>query len=143
MYKDILFPVDISEKDLHLKTVDMVVGYAKTFKARVHVITVVPDFGLGLVAQYFPEGTEEKMINEANDALHKFVSDNFPKEIEVQHIVTQGSIYRSILKAATDIDADLIVMQAHKPALEDIVVGPNAVKVVRGAKCSVLVVRKS
>jgi nucleotide-binding universal stress UspA family protein len=37
------------------------------------------------------------------------------------------------------LNATLIVMGAHRPAFQDYLIGPNAARVVRHAKCSVLV----
>ena len=52
-----------------------------------------------------------------------------------------GTIYDEILAVADEIGADLIVMASHRPALRDYLLGPNAARVVRHAKQSVLVVR--
>ena len=55
--------------------------------------------------------------------------------------VGHGTVYEEILHAAKRIDADLIVMAAHRPGQADYLLGPNAARVVRHAECSVLVVR--
>ena len=55
--------------------------------------------------------------------------------------VTQGTIYHEIIKAAQDVAADAIVVGAHRPALRDYLVGPNAARVVRHAPQSVIVIR--
>jgi nucleotide-binding universal stress UspA family protein len=39
-------------------------------------------------------------------------------------------------------NADLIVLAAHRPELKDYLLGPNASRVVRHAKCSVYVIRE-
>ena len=55
--------------------------------------------------------------------------------------VTQGTIYHEIIKAAQELSAEVIVVGAHRPALKDYLVGPNAARVVRHAPQTVLVVR--
>ena len=78
------------------------------------------------------------MIDATKKALGEFTSTHFPGT--KMHMAT-GSIYDSILRTATSIDADLIVIGAHRPELKDYLVGPNAAKVARHAVQSVLIVR--
>jgi universal stress protein F len=60
---------------------------------------------------------------------------------EIRHIVATGSIYQEILSTAEKAGSDLIVIGAHDPDLKDFLLGPNASRIVRHAKCSVHVVR--
>jgi hypothetical protein len=55
-------------------------------------MTVMPDFGSPMVAQFFPNGHEDKMMTNANEVLHKLVADRVPDTIKVQHIITDGTI---------------------------------------------------
>jgi len=55
--------------------------------------------------------------------------------------VRQGGIYHEVLEEAKAIEADLIVMSSHRPAMRTYFLGSNAGHVVRYAPCSVLVVR--
>lgn len=142
MYKDILYPVDISEEGSWDDSLPVAIGMAEAFNARLHIVTVISDYGMSLVAQYFPQGSVEKVIEKTNKALHKFVDDHVPKNIKVQHIVAKGSVYECIIKTADEIHADLIVMSAYRPGLKDYLLGPNAGKVVRHSTRSVLVVRE-
>ena len=57
-------------------------------------------------------------------------------------VVRQGGIYHEVLEEAKAINADLIVMSSHRPAMRTYFLGSNAGHVVRYAKCSVLVVRQ-
>jgi nucleotide-binding universal stress UspA family protein len=141
MYKEILLPIDLNSIDSQGKAVETAIGLAQAFGSRVHVQTIVPDFGLPLVASYFPEGFESKALENANQALHDFVKRSFPPDVTVQHIVSHGSIYQEILRCAKEVGAELIVMASHRPDIEDYLIGPNASRVTRHADCSVLVVR--
>ena len=142
MYKDILFPIDITDKDQATqKARQMVLDFHKAFDANIHVMTVVSDYGMSIVQQYFPSGSVDKVVHESNKALHDYVSRHFPEKVEVQHIVGKGAVYESIIQTADKINADLIVMAAHRPELKDYLLGPNAAKVVRHCGRSVLVVR--
>ena len=142
MYRDILVPVDLSDEHSWQKALPTAIALCRTFQARLHVLAVVPDFGLPLVGQYFPEGYEDKLRQQAAKQLEALVAAQVPDELPTQRIVAEGKIYREILNAAKTARADLIVMGSHHPELRDYLLGPNADKVVRHADCSVMVVRE-
>jgi nucleotide-binding universal stress UspA family protein len=142
MYKDILLAVDLGHPDDEANAVHTVVEYARAFKSRVHIITVVPDFGMSIVGSFFPKNFEEGALAEANKQLHAYAQENIPAEIQRRHIVGHGVIYKEILRYSEIVKADLIVMSAHRRGLEDYLLGPNAARVVRHANCAVLVVRE-
>jgi len=142
MYKDILLAVDLGHPEDEEDAVRTVVEYARAFKSRVHIITVVPDFGMSLVGSFFPKGFEQGALAEADKQLHAYAQEKFPDGITRRHIVGHGVIYKEILHYVGVVKADLIVMSAHRLGLEDYLLGPNAARVVRHADCSVLVVRQ-
>jgi len=142
MFRRILMPVDLADKHSWRKALPTAIGMCEAFGARLTVVTVVPDFGLPMVGQYFPEGYEEKLRQQAAKQLKAFVAEQVPDAIATRRIVAEGKIYREILKAAKTIEADLIVMGSHHPELKDYLLGPNAARVVRHADCSVMVVRE-
>lgn len=141
MYKNILYPVDITEEGSWKESLPIVIEHGRAFNATLHIMTVVSDYGMSLVQQYFPQGSVEKVIEKTQVALHEFVDTHIPEDLKVQHIVAKGSVYECIIKTANQIRADLIVMSAHRPGLKDYLLGPNAAKVVRHSDRSVLVVR--
>jgi nucleotide-binding universal stress UspA family protein len=142
MYNDILLPVDLADPSSWRKSLPVALSFCRTFGARLHVVTVVPDFGMAIVGQYFPETFERQMIEETRKALHAFVSEHVPPEVPVQHVVAHGTVYQEILHEANEIGVDLIVIASHRPELRDYLLGPNAARVVRHAGMSVLVVRE-
>lgn len=141
MYKDILLAIDLAHEKSQSQAVKVACEYAGTFGARLHVLTVVPDFGMSLVGGFFPADYEEKALQKARDDLHAFVKESVPDSIPVQHIVGHGTAYREILRYAEESKCDLIVMASHRPEVSDYLIGPNTLKVVGHADCSVLVVR--
>jgi nucleotide-binding universal stress UspA family protein len=142
MYRNVLVPVDLSDKHSWRKALPTAVSLCETFEARLHLMTVVPEFGLPMVGQFFPEGYEAKLRQQAAKQLKDFSAAQVADAIPCRRIVAEGKIYQEILKAADAIKADLIVMGSHRPELSDYLLGPNAAKVVRHAKCSVMVVRE-
>ncbi len=141
MYKNILLPVDLNENSSWQLTLPVTLEYVTAFKAQLHVLTVVPEFGMSIVSQFFPGNAEEQIIKSATEALHKFTEEHIPAEIKPRHVIAQGTVYEAIIDTARRVDADLIIMAAHRPELKDYLLGPNAARVVRHSDRSVLVVR--
>ncbi len=141
MFNTILLPVDLNHESSWAKALPTALELARASGGNLHVLTVVPDFGMSIVGQFFPEGYEKEMADKVLAKLHEFVEANVPAEMKVQHIVGEGSAYEVILSIAEKINADVIVMGAHRPELKDYLLGPNAARVVRHANCSVMVVR--
>lgn len=141
MYKTILIPVDLGEAGSWTRALPVAVALCRAFGGRLHVMTVVPDFGMPIVGSFFPDGFEAQVMTDAEGQLETFVRDNVPKNIDVAAITAHGTIYDQILATARNIDADLIVMGAHRPDLKEYLLGPNAARVVRHYARSVLVVR--
>jgi nucleotide-binding universal stress UspA family protein len=142
MYRHILLPVDLSDKHSWRKALPTALALCTTFQAELHLMTVVPEFGLPMVGQFFPEGYEAKLRQHAAKQLRDFAAQQVPGEIECRRIIAEGKVYQEIMKAADAIKADLIVMGSHRPELSDYLLGPNAARVMRHAKCSVMVVRE-
>ena len=142
MYKDILLPIDLDQESSWRKALPLAVELGKSFSARLHIMTVVPDYQFHYVSQYFPAGYEEKMIAAAEERLRDFATEHVAEDVQVQLIVAHGSIYRQVAKAAEDIGADLIIMASHTPGASDFLIGPNAEKVLHHFKRSVLIVRE-
>lgn len=141
MYKNILLTVDLEHPNAQVKSLPIAVELCEKHAAKLHVLTVVPNFGMSIVAQQFPKDFEKKVSRAAMDQLKAFVKEKLPADLKAQHIVGHGNIYESILSVAKQIRADLIVVQARRPELRKFLLGPNAARVVRHATCSVLVVR--
>ena len=141
MFKNILLSVDLQDEDSTRKALNLCVEMCRAMGAKLNILTVVPDFGLPVVEQYFPKDAEAKMIAEAKRQLTEVCCADIPEDIKVRHIVAQGAIYHRIIEMADKVDADLIVVTAHRPELKDYLLGPNAARVVRHSERSVLVVR--
>lgn len=141
MYDNILLAIDLAHIETERKAVDTAIRHARDYGSTIHILSVVPDFGVSFVGGFFPSDHEKKAVEAANAQLHKYTSEHIPSEVRHRHIVDHGVIYKIILHYAREVAADLIVMSAGRPELEDYLLGPNAARVVRHAKCSVLVVR--
>ena len=140
MFSSVLVPVDLAAADA-TRALAAAAHVAETNKATLHVLTVVPDFGMSIVGSYFEAGFEQKAIKEAGEKLRAFVSENLPGHLSAQTHVGHGPIYHEIIETADRLGCDVIVMAAHRPDLKDYLLGPNAARVLRHASQSVLVVR--
>jgi nucleotide-binding universal stress UspA family protein len=69
------------------------------------------------------------------------LADELREGLPMETRVGTGSASRGILQLAEQVEADLIVLASHRPEMRDWLIGANASRVVRHARCSVLVVR--
>lgn len=141
LFRTVLLTVDLNVEDSWAKALPVAIEYCRAFGAELHVMTVVPDFGMNLVGQYFPEDFERKAVEAARAELAAFVDARVPDDVTATPAVGHGTIYEEIIAMAKRIGADLVVMAAHRPDLSDYLLGPNAARVVRHFTGSVLVVR--
>lgn len=142
MTKSILLSVDLNHPSSWSKALPQTVALAQADGAEIHVLTVIPDYGMAMVADQFPAGFADKATEVSAEALKQLVADHIPPEIKTSTHVMHGTIYKSIIKAANKAGCDLIVMASHRSEMKDYLLGPNAARVVRHAKQSVFVVRE-
>lgn len=141
MYKDILLPVDLEHESSWNKALPTAVQLCEQTGARLHLLMVVPDFGMSIVSQYFPKGYKKELSKKVLERIRKFSKKNVPSGITGQHVVGEGTVYEVILEIAEKTGSDLIVIAEPRPEHKHYLLGPNAARVVRHAGCSVLVVR--
>jgi len=142
MFKNVLFPVDISSDGDPHALLGKLCDAIRDWKASLSLIYVVPGFSMPLVAYYFPEGAEQSIQKDADKRLQAFIETYLPKDIPVTPIVTQGTAYEEILKAAESRDVDLIVMpDLDRSRTGRWLVGSTTTKVVEHSRCAVMVLR--
>lgn len=139
MYSRILVPVDLDEPSSWSKAVPTALAMSKTFGATVVLCTVVPDSIATLKTQWTTISMRA-LLEEAHTKLLVLARELGQEDLDVE--VGTGSIPGGILSIAEKLTADLIVLSSHRPEMKDWLLGANAARVVRHAKCSVLVVRE-
>jgi len=144
MFNEILVPVDLEEESSWRKALPVAIEMCRKFAKKIHLVTVLPTYGLAIVGGYFPKDFEKKAFAETEKRLAAFAKEHIPDDVAVDCIVRQGTIYEEIIDARTKLgDAcDLIVMASHRPQLADYLLGPNAARVLRHSKVTVMVVRE-
>ncbi len=142
MYSNILLPLDLNEESSWKTALPVAVDLARYYKAQLHVVTVLPDFGKSIVGSFFAKEFETEALERTREALEQFLDTQLPDdELDVKGHIAHGTIYEEITSAANKLGTDLIVLSSHRPELKDFLLGPNAARVVRHASQSVLVVR--
>ena len=142
MVEKLMIPVDIEHPETWTKTLAMAERLFDREHIEMHVMTVVPPFAMAIVGGFFPEDFEEKAIAAAKENLAALINEQPTTTLPAPHLhVAHGNIYEEILAAADSIGVDLIIVCAHKPDFTDYLLGPNAARVARHAKQSVMVVR--
>lgn len=141
MYDKILLTVDLNDPVSWERLFPIAATFCEKFGSKLYVMTVVPDFGMAAVGQFFPENYADTAVEQARAELAEVAKTHLPAGIDIEHVVAYGTPYSEILEAAERIACGLIIMASHRPELQDYLLGPNAARVVRHAKCSVMVVR--
>lgn len=142
MFKEILLPIDLQETQLSQRAVAIAQDLADRYDARITVLTVIPDFGLPIVADYFPEDAMRRARKEVRAELERFVEAHFRDPASVESDVEQGgSPHKVVVKYAQKHHTDLIIVPARAKDVSKIFLGSSTTQVVERAPCSVLVVR--
>ncbi len=141
MYKSILIAVDLIDEGAWRTPLVAGVEQARKFGAQLTILTVIREIEAIIEAKAGPVAYE--MIAASLEiVLAERVREVGAADLHPQLVVSHDpSIYTEILGIAEDAGVDLIVVGSHRPAMKDYLLGTNAGRVVRHAKCSVLVAR--
>jgi nucleotide-binding universal stress UspA family protein len=139
--KRILLAIDLFHEAGWEKAIEHAVAMVRASGAELHVLTVIPDYGMAIVGSYFPQGFSENAVKETRATLDGFIARHFPEDVTPVPHVGHGTIYKEITGVADTLGADMIVMASHRPEMKDYLLGPNAARVVRHANQSVTVIR--
>ena len=136
MYKTILVPIDMGHVVEGKSIIDMAIDHA-TEDSKIILLNVVEEIP-NWAAINLPADIIEKSLDTARDEL-KAIATASGRKMDVE--IRTGHSYNTILDVAEEKNVDLIIVASHRPGLQDYFLGSTAAKVVRHAKCSVLVVR--
>lgn len=135
MYNHILVPVAPGDSDKHAES------FATARKllvegGKLSVVSVLEEIPSYVVDAYMPAGQMEKNIAAVSNEMN---SEFAQQDVDV-HVISGHSV-NSILDWADNNGADCIVISSHRPGFSDYLIGSTAARVVRHAKCSVVVLR--
>ena len=141
MFKTILMPIDLQETHLAVKAVKIAIDEARKHSAEIHVLTVIPGFGMPLVSTFFPDNTIKDAMKTVAKELKKYIASNIPNDITTHPHIAEGSPAERILNLAVKLKSDLIIIPSHAQSLGQVFLGSCAAKVVEHARCSVMVIK--
>lgn len=140
-FKEILVPVDFS--DHSIAAIEEAVELAKVFDSRLHLIHSyqiqpggISPYGIAIPSNYFTE-IQESAAKRLGEWQQKYV----PADISVDTKTMSLMPSESIVRAATEIGADLIVMGTRGlSGFKHVMLGSVAERTIRHAPCPVLTV---
>ena len=138
----ILVPTDFS--DLSQQALEFALSLADRFRAKLYLMHVweLAMTGSLLPPEPYPElvMTEEQKAGEEH--LTKVTNELKASGFDVEPVFVFGKPYMEIVKAATDLDVDLIVLASHgRSGVSHLLLSSVAEKVVRLAPCPVFTVK--
>lgn len=141
MFDTLLVAVDVNDAHGAKRCTQAAVRMAQSEGATLHVLNVVPDSGMAIVGSMLGPDQMHRIADEAKAELEAWAKDAIPAELNAELHVTHGTIYDQIIRVANEVKADAIFVGAHRPELQDYLIGPNAARVARHADQSVFVIR--
>ncbi|MEX0301483.1 MAG: universal stress protein [Leisingera sp.] len=135
MYKNILVPIAPDHGADSASSLEAARLLADS-DGRITALTVADEIP-GYVVQQLPEGLLENTRAEMLTALKADLGG--VKDVKAD--VVTGHAGRTIVDYADAHGADCIVIASHRPGLQDYFLGSTAARVVRHAKCTVVVIR--
>ena len=137
MFKHIMVPVDLKHAGQLGRALEVAAGLSRQFDAPVTYVGVTPETptSMGHNPQEFEQHLKEFARSEADKHGHKADAKGYPSHDPAV------DLNDTLLQAADDLGADLIVMQSHIPNLADHLWPSHGGQVAKRAKASVFVVR--
>ena len=136
MYKTILVPIDMGHVVEGKSIIDMAIDHSDedTKIVLLNVVEEIPNWA----AINLPADIIDQSLETSRDEL-KAIANASGRKMDVE--IRTGHSYNTILDVAEEKNADLIIVASQRPGLQENFLGSTAAKLVRHAKCSVLVVR--
>jgi len=140
MYKKLLVPVDMGREKNAIKLCATAMQLADE-DAELTLLTVMPGYGMSVVASFFPDDAQERALREVKKALSQMADENLSGNVRV--VVHQGKRAKLILDEAREWQPDVVVIGTRRKASSDgkRLLGSCASSVADRANCAVLIVR--
>jgi len=147
--KKILVPTDFSK--IATNALDEAVNIAKKINADIvllHVIEEGSSDSMNVTADYVADDPQEqifmlKLIKNSISKLDEIIAKPTYKGVSFYTELRMGNAFHGITKIVDDHNVDLVVMgTTGSSGIQELLVGSNAEKVVRHAKCPVLTINE-
>ncbi len=138
MFSKILIPIDLSNDDHAVELIEKSSKLGNISEITLlHVLEKIPE----QVQDEFSDEFTDDEIDKAKQALNLILSRANVVNDLVKIDVREGNSCEMIIEASQDYEVDLILLDSSRQGLEKYILGSTATKVVKLAKCSVLVRR--
>jgi nucleotide-binding universal stress UspA family protein len=141
MFKNIVIPVDLSDKQSIKAVFPPALNFVNAFGAKIHLVHIMPDFGMKVMEDYLPRNWMKDQKGKYKELFADLIAKYIPADVEVEFTVGRGAIYDEVINFSEKVNADLIMLSAVRPQFKDYMLGPNASKIVRHSSISVMVIR--
>ena len=146
--KKILAPIDFSPHSMDAMRAAM--ELAKDVGAEVHLVHVIAPHHIFIPLPLATSGEQSRelareaaMLEQAEEELAHLKKDEFGDSNKVFTFAAVGHPVQKLVDYAKEQAIDLIVMATHgRSGVEHMLLGGTTEKIVRGAPCSVLVIRR-
>jgi len=142
MFSKILVPVDLSTEVTTEKLCKTANDLAGKYQSEVILLTIMPDYGMPLVASFFPEDAQKKLKLEMKGKLEDLAKSYF-SDVQVTTKLKQGKRRVAILQAIESLEPELVLMgcRRKKSRSNQRLLGATGTVVSDRAGCSVMIVR--
>ncbi len=139
-YKNILFPVDLSEASP--KLVGHLLAMAKKFSSKIHLMYVMPSFEQHSLGLYDPDPEiKARLRTRAEELLSQFAGEHLAGYPQVETVVRSGDPSEKIVAYIKKGSIDLVIMGTHgRKGLDRILVGSVAQRVVQNSPVPVMTI---
>ena len=135
MYNTIIVPTDFSDEESTIRSLKKAEKLSDNGRIiLLHVLDDIPSYALVDI----PLDMMPDLVPQTRDSLKAMV---FLSKVKAEIEVRNGGSYREIIESSKEHEANLIIINSHRPGLKDYLLGSTAAKVVRHSPCSVLVER--
>ena len=135
MYNTIIVPTDFSDEESTIRSLKKAEKLSDNGRIiLLHVLDDIPSYALVDI----PLDMMPDLVPQTRDSLKAMV---FLSKVKAEIEVRNGGSYREIIESSKEHEANLIIINSHRPGFKDYLLGSTAAKVVRHSPCSVLVER--
>ena len=140
MFKKILVPIDVDYPETAAAVYQKAATIAKLSGAEIRLISVMPGFGMPIVASFISDDIRKEAADRFKESLEKFTKDNCDQAVSSG--IATGKNWEEIIKAADKWGADLIVVYHNRRhEINEVFSRSCSQQVSDNANCSVLRLR--
>ena len=140
MFKKIMVPIDVDYPKTAAAVYQKTAALAKLSGAEIRLVSVMPGFGMPIVASYISNEVRQQATDRFKESLEEFIQNNCDEPVSKR--IAIGKNWEEIIKAADEWGADLIVVyHNHRRDINEMFSGSCSQRVTDNANCSVLRLR--